>query len=323
MGPWNLYYRVTMPDAIELGLVELINRVQGTNLSRDQFLADCRARARSEEVYQQSYLCNPRGDDSASIVEWNAIERCRCDYDIERVHLEGTQVLEKFGQFNPSDQPGRESRIQSFLRSSFHALLGEQGEPPNRHRNYSSSYIYKGPRYRLGFDVAASGQGDLSTIYIDEVKGEHLWLKALFTCRTEDWHFLKTVLFFFLDNVPEIRGRGDESGLGRQICWEAAEMFRCNFEGVNFSSKKNDLGFALMNQLSVAEKRFPRSEQDIAADFFALRKVYTGTRWVFTEGRNTLNAASHCDIAWAAALASDAHREHIHDDCPIAFVVHD
>ena len=61
-----------------------------------------------------------------------------------------------------------------------------------------------------------------------------------------------------------------------------------------------------MNQLSVAEKRFPRSEQDIAADFFALRKFYNGTRWTFTEGRNTFNPASHCDIAWAAALASEA-----------------
>ena len=64
-----------------------------------------------------------------------------------------------------------------------------------------------------------------------------------------------------------------------------------------------------MNQLSVAEKRFPRSQQDIAADFFALRKFYTGTRWTFTEGRNIFNPASHCDIAWAAALASHAHTE--------------
>ena len=66
-----------------------------------------------------------------------------------------------------------------------------------------------------------------------------------------------------------------------------------------------------MNQLSVAEKRFPRSEQDIAADFFALRKAYTGTRWVFTEGRNTLNPASHCDIAWAGALATHAHASNV------------
>ena len=61
-----------------------------------------------------------------------------------------------------------------------------------------------------------------------------------------------------------------------------------------------------MNQLSSGEKRFPRSEADIASDFFAIRKFHTGTRWTFAEGRNTLNPLSHCDIAWAAALASYA-----------------
>jgi len=78
---------------------------------------------------------------------------------------------------------------------------------------------------------------------------------------------------------------------------------------VNFASKKQDLGFSLINQLSVAEKRFPRCAQDIAADFFALRKFYTGTRWTFDEGRNTFNSASHCNIAWAGALATYAHTE--------------
>jgi hypothetical protein len=76
---------------------------------------------------------------------------------------------------------------------------------------------------------------------------------------------------------------------------------------VNFSREKHDLGFALMNQLSVVQKRFPRSEADIAADYFALQKTHTGTRWAFSQGRNNLNAASHCDIAWAGALATHAH----------------
>ena len=105
------------------------------------------------------------------------------------------------------------------------------------------------------------------------------------------------------------RKAGDESGLGRQICWEAAKQYSSRFLKVNFASKKHDLGFALMNQLSVAEKRFPKSEPDIAADYFALRKTPSGTRWAFSEGPNTLNAASHCDIAWAGALATHAHTE--------------
>ena len=162
---------------------------------------------------------------------------------------------------------------------------------------------------RLGFDIAASGLGDLAAFYIDEPNGAQLWLRALLTLRTEDWDFIKTVLFFFMQHLPSIRVAGDESGLGRQICWEAASQFGSRFLKVNFTAKKQDLGFSLMNQLSVAEKRFPRSQQDIAADFFALRKFYTGTRWTFSEGRNTLNPASHCDIAWAGALATHAHTQ--------------
>jgi phage FluMu gp28-like protein len=159
----------------------------------------------------------------------------------------------------------------------------------------------------LGFDIAASGHGDLAAIYIDEARGSDLWLRALFTCRTNDWHFLKTVLFTFLRNLPRLQACGDESGVGRQICWEAAAQFPGKFTSVNFSSKKTDLGFALMNSLSSAQKRFPREHPDIAADFFALRKSYNGTKWTFTESTNPYNPSSHCDIAWAASLATEAH----------------
>ena len=118
---------------------------------------------------------------------------------------------------------------------------------------------------------------------------------------------MKRVLFAFLNQHPWIHAAGDETGLGRQICWEANKHFGGRFRSVNFASKKHNMGFALMNQLSVGEKCFPRSQEDIAADYFALRKSFAGNRWIFTEGRNTFNPASHCDIAWAGALATEAH----------------
>jgi len=66
------------------------------------------------------------------------------------------------------------------------------------------------------------------------------------------------------------------------------------------------MGHALMNQLAMAEKVLPSGEDDIAQDYFSLRKNFAGGRWIFSEGRNNLNPASHCDIAWAGALASRA-----------------
>ena len=66
------------------------------------------------------------------------------------------------------------------------------------------------------------------------------------------------------------------------------------------------MGFGLMNQLSVAEKIIPKDQPDIAQDYFALRKIVKGNKWYFTEGRNLLNPASHCDIAWGGGLSSEA-----------------
>ena len=327
--PWNIYCRVTMADAINHGLVEVINRARGTSFTREEFLADCRARARQEEIFEQAYMCNPLGAAANHIVEWSAIERCRSDYLIERVHLEAEQVRQLFGEFSLPNERERQKKIGAFLRERFPSLLpalshemeeGSRACPAiasSRQRMRAPSS--HGP-LRLGFDVAASGQGDLAAIYIDEARGDALWLRALFTCRTEDWHFLKTVLFYFLKHVPNLQAAGDESGLGRQICWEAAGHFSHRFLKVNFASKKHGLGFALMNQLSVAEKRFPKSEPDIAADYFALRKTHNGNKWTFTEGRNTLNPASHCDIAWAGALATFAHTERRCDI--VAMVLH-
>jgi phage FluMu gp28-like protein len=292
-GPWNLYYRVTMADALEEGLLDIVNKARGTKFTKEEFLASCRARSGQEEIFQQAYMCNPCGAAAAHIVDWSAIERCRYDYPIERIHLEASDITARFGEFVAVNQWDREERIRSFIRQSFPKLFASKAA------------------FRIGFDVAASGQGDLACIYVDEPKGNDLSLQALFTCRTEDWHFLTTVLHCFMRELPRARAAGDATGLGRQICWEAAKTFPGRFNTVNFSSKKHDLGFTLMNQLSVAQKRFPRSHQDIASDFFALRKSFQGRQWHFSEGQNSFNNASHCDIAWAGALATDAHNSSI------------
>jgi phage FluMu gp28-like protein len=301
--PWNLYFKVTITDAIELGLLNTINQTRDTILTPNQFLADCRARSGLEQIFQQSYMCNPVPG-GASIVDWSAIERCRSDYEIERVHLESADITRLFGDFNPSTQERRQSKIEDYLLENFSSLLNPNPSSSIQNQN---SKIKNTPALRLGFDIAASGAGDLTAIYIDEARANDLWLRALFTCRTEEWDFIKTVLFYFLDKLPRVKAAGDESGLGRQICWEASQQYSYKFTKVNFASKKQDLGFALMNQLSSAEKHFPSSHHDIAADFFALRKIHTGAKWLFTEGRNNHNPDSHCDIAWAAALSTCAH----------------
>ena len=105
-------------------------------------------RKRLFEIYEQAYDCNPAGSTSC-IVPWTQIELCRQDCQIPRVHLEALQFTQAFGPFQPGEELWRERRIADFITASFAQL------------------IHTPAHYRLGFDVAASGQGDLACIYLD------------------------------------------------------------------------------------------------------------------------------------------------------------
>lgn len=278
------HHFTTIEDAVRQGLVEKINQTRGTNFTREGFLADCKTRARDEATYQEAYMCNPKGG-TAAIVNWSNIELCMADYEGERAHLEDNQIKELFGEFRPETKKARDVKIHDFLRSTFPRLLQATA------------------RHTLGYDVAASGQGDLACVYVDSVAPGASSCRALLTFRTEDWDFHDVVTRWFMDKVVAVRGAGDKTGLGSKVCWELEKAYPGRFVGVNFASSKHELGFSLMNRLGVAEKRWPKTWQDLAADYYAIRKTFTGNKWVFTAGTNSLNAASHCDMAWAGALS--------------------
>lgn len=285
-GGWS-YHRTTIEDAVAGGLVEKINETRGTKFTREGFLADCRKRARDEATYQEAYMCNPQGG-TAAIVPWSQLSLCMTDHVGERVHLEEQQIVETFGAFSVAGQEERARKIEQFLRDAFPKLFAERS------------------RHSLGYDIAASGEGDLAAVYVDRNEGGNSDLAGLLTFRTQDWDFHKRAVRTFMRTLSSVSAAGDETGLGRQTCWELAQEFPGQFSPVNFSSEKHDMFFATMNRLSVAEKRFPRAWQDVAADFFALRKTWTGSKWVFTAGTNNHNAASHCDIATGGVLADRA-----------------
>ncbi len=287
-GGWN-HYRVTMEDALDMGLLEKINAKSGKKKTREEFIQDCKNRARLPEIYEQAYNCNPSGSQSA-IVDWATVLGCQRDYEIERVHFEGHMVDEIFGVYTKATKKVRAKRIAEHIRGAFPLLFNTPA------------------KYCLGFDVAASGQGDLACIYVDRKEGGVLKLVGMLTCRTDDWPFLSAALETFLDGLSALRACGDKTGLGMQIC-KTAEMDHPGvFEGVNFRGTKHGMGLSLMNQLTEQSKIVPSATEhaDIAQDFFSLRKVWQGGRWVFSESRNTLNPVSHCDIAWAGALSSHA-----------------
>ena len=73
----------------------------------------------------------------------------------------------------PATELGAKRHIADFIISAFESLIKTPAQ------------------YRLGFDVAASGEGDLACIYIDRKEAPRLQLAGLFTCRTDDWNFLQ------------------------------------------------------------------------------------------------------------------------------------
>ena len=286
-GGWS-YYRITMEDAIDQGYLDMIFARTGKRWTKEEFIADCRARSLLEDIYQQAYNCNPRGA-TASAVPWSAIELCSKVYtDYERAHLEAEQVQQLFGKFRESDKFAREQRIAAWLLNTFPQAAKRRA------------------RHAWGFDIAASGQGDLGSMYLDEKVGNVLQMRALLTHRTEDWHFIETAARWFMATITDVSGAGDETGLGRQICWNLEQAFPGRFTPVNFSGEKHDMGFALVSAMTTGEKVWPHAEPDIGQDYFALRKEFQGKTWRFSEGPNVLNKDSHCDIAWSGALSSKA-----------------
>lgn len=288
-GGWSHHF-TTIEDAVRFGLVEKINETRGTTFTRDGFLADCKNRARDEATYQESYMCNPKGG-TAAIVNWSQIELCATDYEAERCHLEAAQIETLFGRFDPTRQSSREAKITDYLAKAFPQLIATPG------------------RHALGYDVAASGQGDLACLYADRISGGEARAAGVLTFRTDDWDFHKVASRFFMRRVAGLSAAGDETGLGRQVCWELAQDFPGQFTPVNFASLKHDMFFSLMGQLATAEKRWPRSWQDVSADYFSFRKIHDGGKWRFVAGDNPLNPASHGDIATGGALASHAAKQ--------------
>lgn len=290
-GGWSHHF-TTIEDAVREGLVEKINQTRGTNFTRDGFIADCKKRAGSEATYQEAYMCNPQGSVSP-MNPWWQIELCLADYDIERVDLEASQIEALFGR--PSQHKAemalRAERIGKFLAASFPQLIAARRQ------------------HRLGYDVAASGAGDLAALSIDSLDQQVPWLRGLLTWRTEDWSFHDAATDFFMRRLSAVTGAGDETGLGRQTCWQLATNFPGQFTPVNFASEKQDMFAATMNRIAGAEKRFPRNQEDIAQDYFAFQKVLVGKKWTFVAGKNPLNPNSHGDMATAGVLADRAGRD--------------
>ncbi|HUT14041.1 MAG TPA: hypothetical protein VMY42_26370 [Thermoguttaceae bacterium] len=74
-------HRVTLLDAVADGLVENINRYQGTGFTRDGFIANYRGMCLDEDMWNEEYMCVP-STGTSSLLPYELIELCErslCD----------------------------------------------------------------------------------------------------------------------------------------------------------------------------------------------------------------------------------------------------
>lgn len=281
---------ITIYDAIKQGIVERINDKSGKSMSHEEFLATCRRRVVTAEAFAQRFECIPSGSKSA-IADMPTIES-RATQQITRHHITQEEVAELFG---PADEENTErvKRMEKWLAERF------------------SETFRRPAHYRLGFDVAASGEGDLGSFWIDVKSGDVYRQVALLTTRTEDWHFLETALYWFMER-PGMKGAGDGTGIGRNISWKAAAKFSGRFVSVQFTeTNKSRMGLRLMMQLQRGTRLIGGGvdNADLCADFFGLQKQTKGNVVTFKATKNTLNPASHCDMAVSSYLTPEIDAE--------------
>lgn len=81
------FHRTSILDAVEQGFVECVNRATSKSWTREGFLADLRARCRTEAAWQSQYLCNPQ-DDGGALLPYGLIAACEVDAASLQAHRE-------------------------------------------------------------------------------------------------------------------------------------------------------------------------------------------------------------------------------------------
>lgn len=74
---WS-HHRITIQDAVNAGIVERINAKTGKKMTREGFLASCRAKCLTEADYLEEFMCVPQ-DTAGQLISWDTINACTND----------------------------------------------------------------------------------------------------------------------------------------------------------------------------------------------------------------------------------------------------
>jgi len=260
---------VDLYQAVSLGLIDKINEVRGTSITRDDFIADTIALVGGQEAFEEECLLKPRAS-GGNALKWEYIDGAKTEYNFIRKHLEGDEPFDVVSWLGED--------LLAFLRIC--------------------------PDVAIGYDVARTGH--LSAVPILAKVADAWRVVALVTMQKRSFGGQRDIVAEIMRAVPVAVAAGDSTGLGMQICEELTNLFgEQRFVSVNFGAHKPDLGTKLVRVFEDGRCEIPatREDEDIAFDLHCILTDTKGVRARFYESQNPVNKLSHCDIAWAIALA--------------------
>lgn len=228
-----------------------------------------------ESGWQREYMCQFTGDLDA-LVKWNQ--------------------LISAGQLG-SDKP-------------FNYLRLDEG------RGWEPSFFDKSPlrayglaRLEIGWDVARTT--DLSVVWANGYWENHpRSLRYLVIMSKCEFELQRTVICTAMKRSWNNVGCGDKTGLGMDSNETLTKLFPGRWEGIDFGgTRKKELASALRTAYGDGDQAIPPVDgpyKFIATDLYAIQKDESGGKMVLAETENPLLEESHCDIAWACALARRA-----------------
>jgi phage FluMu gp28-like protein len=277
---WSLH-ETTILDAVAQGIVEKVNAEAAKRgrkaVTREQFVESKYKRCRTIDSRNSQYLCIPVNAANLMAVRPQDLAHAKQDYRCEYRRIEG----------NARAGDRVDASVAEIYNGGIWLALRE---------------AFPLARWTFGLDIARTG--DLTSLWIDAWLGEMATCAAVINlhgCKFESQEQ------FARCAIRELRatGRGDATGLGMQLCENLQRDYPGQFEGVNFSAAKRDLGTRLVEAFEAGFQVVPREPLCIAADIACIRKTTSqdAKKLVFDEGENEHEPDSHADMAWACALS--------------------
>ncbi|HUW99941.1 MAG TPA: terminase family protein [Phycisphaerae bacterium] len=185
-------------------------------------------------------------------------------------------------------------------------LADDRGYEPQRENIFAFRLSALPGRLTCGWDVARKKH--LSVVWINEQVGSRQFLRMLIVFRRCTFGFQRNgVIEQMMNTLPNIVGCGDSTGLGMESNEKLTQKYGLRWEGVNFSGPaKVALASKLQTTYQDRGQAIPGSADFVAYDLHGLQKQLVGDRLIVHEMQNVLEPDSHCDFAYANALALKA-----------------